>query len=181
MLVDKMLHGRTIDQDYMSVLTKRAWEPVITPKEPKERKLPGQAVIVIVPSSPTSMVSTRMHRWHQILATVANVVPIQANLSQMAIQKHSFDQISEQIVALSRAKIQEIRNEAPNRQIVLVGFNAGAALAIQVALAEMVSSIICIGFSYNTMNGVRGAPDDRILQITTPILFILGQIAQRSR
>lgn len=182
MLVDKMLHGRTIDQGYLSVVTKRPWEPLITPKEPKERRLPGQAIIVIVSAAPIpASVSPRMHRWHQLLETLATVVPIQVNLSQSSIQKQSFDQVSEQIVAISRAKIQELRSEAPQRQIVLVGFNAGAAMAIQVALVEAVSSIICIGFSYNTVNGVRGAPDDRILQITTPVLFILGQVAQRSR
>lgn len=182
MLVDKMLHGRAIDQDYMSVVTKRPWEPVITPKEPKDRRLPGQAVIVIVSASPTpTSVSPRMHRWHQMLETLATVVPIQINLSQATIQKQSFEQITEQIVAMSRAKVQELRNEAPNRPIVLAGFNAGAALAIQVAVVESVSSIVCIGFSYNTMKGVRGAPDDKILTLTTPVLFILGQIAQRSR
>lgn len=196
MLVDKMLGGRTIDQDYMSIVVKRPWEPTIMAKE---RKLPGQTVIVILPGSTgwnyesqtdlragstkvgsVAGPSPRMQRWHQLLGTLATVVPIQ-NLNQTALQKQSFDQISEQMVTVSRAKIQELRNEVPNRQIVLVGFNAGAALAVQVALVEAVSSIVCLGFSYNTVNGVRGAPDDRILQITTPILFVLGQVAQRSR
>lgn len=49
------------------------------------------------------------------------------------------------------------------------------------ALTENVNSIICMGFAYNTMNGVRGAPDDRILDITTPVLFVLGQNSARSR
>lgn len=180
MLVDKMLGGRTIDQDYMSIVVKRPWEPTITAKE---RKLPGQTVIIVLPSLPGSVAapSPRMQRWHQLLGTLATVVPIQVNLNQTALQKQSFDQISEQMVTVSRAKIQELRSEVPNRQIVLVGFNSGAALAVQVALVEAVSSIICLGFSYNTVNGVRGAPDDRILQITTPILFVLGQVAQRSR
>lgn len=69
----------------------------------------------------------------------------------------------------------------PNRNIILVGFNAGASIALQVAAVETVNSIICLGFAFNTLHGVRGEVDDRILEITTPILFILGQNAQRSR
>lgn len=84
-------------------------------------------------------------------------------------------------MALTRARIQAIRNEKPVSNIVLVGFNAGAAIALQVAIVEPVSSVICLGFAFNTMNGVRGNIDDRILEITTPILFIIGQNAQRSR
>lgn len=82
---------------------------------------------------------------------------------------------------MTRAKIQEIRNQTPNRHIILAGFNAGAAIALQVALVEQVNSIVCLGFAFNTLFGVRGNPDDRILDLTTPVLFVIGQNAQRSR
>lgn len=178
-LVEKMMHERAID--LVNNNTKRPWEPTVVPKD---RKLPGEAVLVIVPSTPTTstdVLTNRMQRWHQLLGTLATVAPIQAHINVAALEKQSFEQITEQLVAMSRAKIAELRSEVPNRQIVLVGFNAGAALAVQVALVETVSSVVCLGFSYNTINGVRGAPDDRILQITTPILFVMGQVAQRSR
>lgn len=89
--------------------------------------------------------------------------------------------MTEQLVALARAKIQKIRCQTPNRHVILVGFNAGAAVALQVALVEPVNSIICLGFAFNTLYGVRGAPDDRIVDLTTPVLFVIGQNAQRSR
>lgn len=89
--------------------------------------------------------------------------------------------MTEQLISMTRAKIQEIRNQTPNRPIILAGFNAGAALALQVALVEPVNSIVCLGFAFNTLCGVRGAPDDRIVDLTTPILFVIGQNAQRSR
>lgn len=89
--------------------------------------------------------------------------------------------ITEHIVALSRGRIREIRIQRPGSNIVLVGFNVGAAIALQVASVEAVSSVVCLGFAFNTMNGVRGNIDDRILEITTPILFVIGQNAQRSR
>lgn len=89
--------------------------------------------------------------------------------------------MTEQLVAVTRAKIQEIRNQASNRHIILAGFNAGAAIALQVALVEPVNSIVCLGFGFNTLIGVRGNPDDRILDLTIPVLFVIGQNAQRSR
>lgn len=84
------------------------------------------------------------------------------------------------MVAVTRAKIQDVRQEAPNRPIILVGFNAGAALAIQIGLVEAVSSIVCLGFAYNTVNGTRGAPDDHITGVTAPVLFVIGQMSART-
>lgn len=192
-LIDKMMQERVID--LVNNNSRRPWEPTLAPKE---RKLPGEAVIVIVPSAPhwplpstattsataTTAASTtptvRMQRWLQLFDTMADdVVQIEPNIE--GVDRMSFEQITEQLVMVSRARIAELRSDAPSRHIILVGFNAGAALAIQLGLVESVSSIVCLGFAYNTVNGVRGAPDDRILSITTPILFVLGQIAQRSR
>lgn len=180
-LVDKMLFGRPIDfnQTYLNAILKRPWEPTITSKS---STLPRQSIIIIVPSSPCPfVVGSRQQRWCDQLGTLTTAIPIQINLNQTMMKRQSIEQITDQIVAVSRAKIQEVRNEAPNRHIILVGFNAGAAIALQVALVEAVNSIICLGFAYNTMNGVRGAPDDRLLEITTPVLFVIGQNAQRSR
>lgn len=148
----------------------------------QNRKLPGQAVIVIVPSGPVMCTpTTRMQRWYSLFATMANVVPVQMNLSGGQLANLPLTSVTEQMIAVSRAKLHEIRQEAPNRHIVLVGFNAGAAIALQVALVETVNSVVCMGFAYNTFNGVRGSPDDRILDITTPVLFVLGQNSARSR
>lgn len=91
------------------------------------------------------------------------------------------EQIAEQIVSQTRIKIQELRNEHPTRNIILIGFNAGAAIALQVAISEAVSCVVCMGFAYNTMHGVRGVPDDRILEIKVPILFVVGQNSARTK
>jgi regulatory NSL complex subunit 3 len=96
------------------------------------------------------------------------------------LNKQSLQTVAEHMVAVTRAKMLEIRNEAPNRPIILVGFNAGASLALQVGLVENVSCIVCIGFAYNTVFGERGAPDDHVLDVTTPIQFVVGQNASRS-
>lgn len=54
------------------------------------------------------------------------------NICGTIMQKQSLQCVTEQMIAISRAKIQQIRNEVANRQIILVGFNAGAAVALQV-------------------------------------------------
>lgn len=93
----------------------------------------------------------------------------------------TFEEMAMQMVLLTRLRIRTIRNEKPNANIVLVGCKAGAAIALQVAISERVSSVVCVGLAFNTLNGERGAIDDAILHITSPILFVHGQNSQRSR
>ncbi|XP_031629078.1 KAT8 regulatory NSL complex subunit 3-like [Contarinia nasturtii] len=178
-LVDKMLAGRpaSFNQDYLQAITKRPWGANVPTKS---RKLPGQSpIIVIIPAtlnSTTQQPSPRMKRWFSLLGTMASTAPIQHPVRP----SQSLESITEQLIAITRSKIQDLRNEMPNRHIILVGINTGAAIALQVALVENVSSIVCMGFAYNTVKGQRGAPDDKILEITTPVLFILGENSARS-
>uniref|UniRef100_A0A1Q3EYL9 Putative testis development protein prtd n=1 Tax=Culex tarsalis TaxID=7177 RepID=A0A1Q3EYL9_CULTA len=178
-LVDKMIFGRplNINQDLLTPVLKKPWEPVVAHKN---RKLPGQPYIVVVPSGPNlASPSSRLQKWYSLFATMASVVPITMPPGGN-INKQSVQTVSEQMVAVTRAKIQDVRQEAPNRPIILVGFNAGAALAIQIGLVEAVSSIVCLGFAYNTVNGTRGAPDDHITGVTAPVLFVIGQMSART-
>lgn len=177
-LVDKMLAGRPSHQEYLQAVLKRPWGANVPTKS---RKLPGQSpIIVIVPStlnSTNQQPSPRMKKWFSLLGTMASTAPIQHVIRPY----QSLESITEQLIAITRSKIQDLRNEMPNRHIILVGINTGAAIALQVALVETVSSIVCMGFAFNTAKGTRGAPDDRILEITTPVLFILGENSARSR
>lgn len=178
-LVDKMIAARPVsfNQDYLQAITKRPWGANV-PTKP--RKLPGQqSVIVIIPSSvysPNQPPSSRLKRWFSLLSTMTSVIPI-----QHAPRQPTLEHVTEQLVAATRTKIQELRTEMPSRNIILAGVNTGAAIALQVALVETVSSIVCLGFAYNTLKGTRGAPDDRILDLTAPILFVLGENSARSR
>lgn len=179
-LVDKMLalSPASFNQDYMQTIMKRPYGANVPTKS---RKLPGQSpIIVIIPAtinSTAQLPSSRMKRWYSLLGTMASFAPIQQAMPRI----QSIETISEQLVAITRSKIQDLRNEMPNRHIILVGVNAGASIALQVSLVETVSSIVCMGFAFNTAKGVRGAPDDRILEITTPVLFVLGENSARSR
>lgn len=136
--------------------------------------MPNQPVILIVPSGPSSgHISPRHQKFYALFASMASVVPVQCHV--LGLNKQGLPYITEQLMSVTRAKIQEIRAETSSRPIILLGFNAGAALALQIAHVESVTCVVCMGFAYNTVHGVRGAPDDRILDITTPILFVVGQ------
>lgn len=88
--------------------------------------------------------------------------------------------VMDQMLAATRAKIQEVKTEHPGRSIVLAGFNAGAALALQVAQIETVLCVLCLGFSLLTAEGKRGDPDDNLLELQCPVLFVIGQCSHTS-
>lgn len=108
------------------------------------------------------------------------MLPVQLTISGAAAQMQSLQSISEQTVSITRTKIQELKAENPDRRLILIGMNSASALALQVALVEQVSGVVCFGFSYNTAHGVRGQADDHFLELTTPTLFLVGQNAARS-
>ncbi|XP_017069292.1 KAT8 regulatory NSL complex subunit 3 isoform X7 [Drosophila eugracilis] len=179
-LVDKMLFSRPLNnsQELLAPVMKKRWEPNILPKG---RQLTHNAVMVVIPTMPVGgPVSDRMQKWYQALATITQVVQITLPNTNNRIGNHNLDQVAETIVCLTRVKIHELRTDNPNRGIILVGFNAGAALALQVALSESVACVVCMGFAYNTIRGPRGTPDDRMLDIKAPILFVIGQNSART-
>ncbi|KAJ6645474.1 KAT8 regulatory NSL complex subunit 3 [Pseudolycoriella hygida] len=179
-LADRIMFGRPIshNHDVLGSVLRPAWEPQVTTKG---RKLPGNAVIVVVPSSPlVSPPSRRRQRWYSLFSTMGTVVPLQLNMNSKVIQHQPIHTVADQMIAVARARMQEIRLEYLGRPIILVGFNAGAAFALQLALVENVSSVICIGLAYNTLIGIRGQPDDKILDLTTPVMFVSGQNSARA-
>lgn len=175
-LVDRMLQTSPIEMesDYKQTLSKQPWQP---PVKAKLERLPAQVVIVVMPSSPARKSSSG--RWCQLLSKLAPVVPIR--VAPSILQTLSLEQLLEHTIAVAREKINVIRNEKPNHKIILVGFNAGAAMTLQIAMAETFDAVVCVGFAFNTVNGSRGASDDHLLKVISPTLFVLGQNAQRSR
>lgn len=83
----------------------------------------------------------------------------------------------DQMVVATRAKLQEIRTDCPGRPIILVGFNTGGALACQIAEMEPVTAVVCLGFPLWTVDGARGEPDDMLMELQVPVLFVIGQCA----
>lgn len=179
-LTDRIIFGRpgNINQDLVGYILKKPWEPQVAYKN---RKLPNSPFIVVVPSGPTlGPASARMQQWLTLFTTMSAVVPIQVPVAGSMVKNQTLQSVTEQLLFTTRAKLQEIRNEAPDRPIILVGFNAGAALALQIGVVENVNCIITLGFAYNTINGIRGTPEDNVLSVQVPVLFIVGQNAAKS-
>ncbi|XP_023161913.2 uncharacterized protein LOC111593403 isoform X3 [Drosophila hydei] len=179
-LVDKMLFSRPLNnsQELLAPVMKKRWQPDILAKS---RHLAHNAIMVAVPNMPASgSVPQRMQNWYEALASITQIVQIVLPNTNDRIGGQNLDQVAETIVSLTRVRIHELRTENPHRGIILIGFNAGSALALQVAMSESVACVICMGFAYNTLRGPRGAPDDRLLDIKAPILFVVGQNAARS-
>lgn len=77
-LVDKMLYDRPIDvhMDYGSAILRPSWEPTMATKT---RALPGQTVVVIVPSGVSLTPSPREKQLHDLLSTLATVELVRAD------------------------------------------------------------------------------------------------------
>ncbi|KAG5679762.1 hypothetical protein PVAND_009302 [Polypedilum vanderplanki] len=179
-LVDRMIFWKpgNINQDLLSVVLKRPWSPMLSNKY---RKLPGSTMAVVIPPLPRLIAqSTRVQRFYTLFATMSPILPIQLSVNHIMAHKQSLQSIAEQIVSITRSKIQELKAENPDRRLILIGMHSSSSLALQVALVEQVSGVVCLGFSYNTVHGPRGQPDDHVLNLNTPVLFMIGQNAART-
>ncbi|XP_044762131.1 KAT8 regulatory NSL complex subunit 3 isoform X3 [Coccinella septempunctata] len=177
--VDKMISTQAshragvMSTENLQPILKRPWDPVMgSLMQDKPKKLPGNPVIVVVPSSPVA--SNRYMKWINLLSNLATVVNVPFNLGTPG-QRLTTTHCADQMFASIRGQVQEIKNQHPNKNIVLVGFNAGAAMALQVAQVETVLAVICLGFSLLTAEGKRGEPEDTLLELQTPVLFVIGQ------
>ncbi|KAL0118088.1 hypothetical protein PUN28_009039 [Cardiocondyla obscurior] len=182
-LIDKMIavqpninaKGGSITWEMLGSLLKRSWDPVGQNLSGNRPKLPGNPILIIVPSGLTT-VSSRQHKWITQLGLLGVVATVHAHMS-LAANRMTMMVCMDQLIQATRAKVQDVRNDCPGRPIILVGFNAGAALACQIAQMEHITAIICIGFPFATVEGKRGTPDDMLMDIRCPIMFIIGQNA----
>ncbi|XP_054001417.1 KAT8 regulatory NSL complex subunit 3 [Hylaeus anthracinus] len=184
-LVDKMItvqpniNAKTgsITWETLGSLLKRTWDPITSNLNSNRlKKLPGNPILIIAPSGVGSNISSRQHKWISQLGALGMVVTVHTHLG-LAANRMTMMVCIDQLVQATRTKIQDIRSDCPGRPIILVGFNTGAALACQVAQMEHVTAVICLGFPFSTVEGKRGTPDDTLMDIRCPVMFIIGQNA----
>ncbi|XP_021919608.1 KAT8 regulatory NSL complex subunit 3 isoform X3 [Zootermopsis nevadensis] len=189
-LVDKMIAVSTLasktgpaSAENLNNLLKRPWDPAAgSLSQHKPRKLPGNPILIIAPSSGNSglMQTTRAQQWFAHLSTLGQVItvimPTGPSTSRMTMTI-----CLDQMIAVTRSKISEVKADFPGRPLILIGWNTGAAIACQVALLDQVTAVVCLGFPVFTVEGKRGEPNDTLLDLHCPVLFVVGQNASMAR
>lgn len=179
-LVDKMIQGRS--NDLIESVQKPPWEPQL---EKKDRLIRPEPLILLIPSAVTGNPYPEPTRWASLFGTltphVQKVELPETGLLNSQSQSPLAD-VLERLITLIRTRLHDLRKEHFGKPIILAGLTSTAsAVALQVAYLEQnINSVICMGFSTNTMRGNRGHLDDRLVELITPVLFVVGQNAART-
>lgn len=121
----------------------------------KPRRLPLDAILITVPSGIGKHVghsSRRNNNWVKQLSHLGQVACVDSHPTSMP-GHYSIENLLDQLLSSTRAKIDEVKVKYPARPIILIGWNVGAGIAVQAALMESVHSVICLGFPISTLAG----------------------------
>ncbi|XKL69044.1 hypothetical protein PGB90_006813 [Kerria lacca] len=185
-----LLEHMTISTSYMSVRSRLLgsdnqnnphkkhfdlFSTLLTQHKPK--KITGDPLLILVPTNVGNSFAPNSRRFRfmtelSLLGTLVTVTYPKNYSGNTEIPT-----LLEQMIQATVSKIIEIQTDHPGRPIILIGVGASSLLACHIALGfnQKITGVVCIGFNIFTMDRKIGKANDKLLNMKTPVLFVIGQ------